>query len=129
MLMKLNAMRNKKGFTLMELLIVVAIIAVLVAIMIPTFAGSLTKAKAAADQANLRAAYADAMVQSLDSDGGDIAATTVKDASGANYKMQAASSDATTNIAVTSSGTELSYAKNDVLKIAITNGKAVWSKS
>jgi type IV pilus assembly protein PilA len=47
-------MRNKKGFTLMELLIVVAIIAILAAIAIPTFSSSLTKAKNAADVANAR---------------------------------------------------------------------------
>ena len=51
---------NKKGFTLMEMLIVVAIIAVLVAIAIPAFSGALTKAKEAADVANIRAAYAQA---------------------------------------------------------------------
>ncbi len=51
-------MRNKKGFTLMELLIVVAIIAILAAIAIPTFSSSLTKAKAAADEANARSLYA-----------------------------------------------------------------------
>ena len=56
MLKKLN---NKKGFTLMEMLIVVAIIAVLVAIAIPVFNGALTKSKEAADVANVRAAYAD----------------------------------------------------------------------
>lgn len=56
MLKKLN---NKKGFTLMEMLIVVAIIAVLVAIAIPVFNGALTKSKEAADVANIRAAYAD----------------------------------------------------------------------
>ena len=55
MLKKLN---NKKGFTLMEMLIVVAIIAVLVAIAIPVFNGALTKSKEAADVANIRAAYA-----------------------------------------------------------------------
>ena len=44
MLKKLN---NKKGFTLMEMLIVVAIIAVLVAVAIPTFTSALNKAKAA----------------------------------------------------------------------------------
>ena len=54
---------NNKGFTLMEMLIVVAIIAILVAIAIPTFTGSLNKAKIAADEANLRAAYADAMAK------------------------------------------------------------------
>ena len=58
---------NKKGFTLAELLIVVAIIAVLTAIAIPVFTGSLTKSKEAADMANLRAAYADAVTAMLTS--------------------------------------------------------------
>lgn len=62
MLKKLN---NKKGFTLMEMLIVVAIIAVLVAIAIPVFNGALTKSKEAADVANLRAAYAEWQVKML----------------------------------------------------------------
>ncbi len=51
-------MRNKKGFTLMELLIVVAIIAILAAIAIPTFSSSLEKSKLAADEANCRSLYA-----------------------------------------------------------------------
>ena len=49
---------NKKGFTLAELLIVVAIIAVLVAISIPIFTAQLEKAREATDMANLRAAKA-----------------------------------------------------------------------
>ena len=49
---------NPKGFTLAELLIVVAIIAVLVAISIPVFTSQLAKAKAATDAANIRAGYA-----------------------------------------------------------------------
>lgn len=49
---------NKKGFTLAELLIVVAIIAVLVAISIPIFSSQLKKARLATNQANARAAYA-----------------------------------------------------------------------
>ncbi|MBP3806049.1 MAG: prepilin-type N-terminal cleavage/methylation domain-containing protein [Oribacterium sp.] len=49
---------NKKGFTLAELLIVVAIIGVLVAISIPIFTAQLRKAKLATNQANARAAYA-----------------------------------------------------------------------
>ena len=50
--------KNKKGFTLAELLIVIAIIAVLVAISIPIFSSQLEKAREAVDLANLRSAYA-----------------------------------------------------------------------
>ena len=50
---------NKKGFTLAELLIVVAIIAVLVAISIPIFTSQLEKSREAVDEANLRSAYAE----------------------------------------------------------------------
>ena len=49
-----NNMRSKKGFTLIEMLVVIAIIAVLVSIIIPTVTAATTKAEAAADAANLR---------------------------------------------------------------------------
>ena len=67
---------NKKGFTLAELLIVVAIIAVLVAISIPIFSSQLEKAREATDVANIRAAYAEASVKSLEADGGVASQTT-----------------------------------------------------
>ncbi|MBR0380760.1 MAG: pilin [Mogibacterium sp.] len=60
--------RNQKGFTLAELLIVVAIIAVLVAISIPIFTSQLEKARQSTDLANLRSAYAEAAVKALDDD-------------------------------------------------------------
>lgn len=56
---------NKKGFTLAELLIVVAIIAVLVAISIPIFSAQLEKAKEATDMANIRSAYAEVIADYL----------------------------------------------------------------
>lgn len=56
---------NKKGFTLAELLIVVAIIAVLVAISIPIFSAQLEKAKEATDMANIRSAYAEVVTAYL----------------------------------------------------------------
>lgn len=47
-------MRSKKGFTLIEMLVVIAIVAILVSVIIPTIANSTEKANAAADAANLR---------------------------------------------------------------------------
>ena len=58
--------KNKNGFTLAELLIVVAIIAVLVAISIPIFHAQLRKARVAANQANGRAAFSAAEAAYLD---------------------------------------------------------------
>ncbi len=58
--------KNKKGFTLAELLIVVAIIAVLVAISIPIFHAQLRKARLATNQANGRAAFSAAEAAYLD---------------------------------------------------------------
>jgi type IV pilus assembly protein PilA len=55
--------KNNRGFTLMEMLIVVAIIAILIAIAIPAFSGSLTKAQESADAANLRSAKAAVVVE------------------------------------------------------------------
>ncbi|MDD3417457.1 MAG: prepilin-type N-terminal cleavage/methylation domain-containing protein [Lachnospiraceae bacterium] len=56
-------LKEKKGFTLAELLIVVAIIAVLVAISIPIFTSQLEKSRDAVTAANLRAAYAEAAAE------------------------------------------------------------------
>ena len=59
---------NKKGFTLAELLIVVAIIAVLVAIAIPIFGAQLEKSREATDLANLRSKYAELVAARLTDD-------------------------------------------------------------
>ena len=54
----MSKFKSQKGFTLAELLVVVAIIAVLVAVAIPVFSASQKKAKLAADDAMIREAYA-----------------------------------------------------------------------
>ncbi len=57
-------MKNKRnGFTLAELLIVVAIIGVLVAVSIPVFSNQLEKSREATDLANVRAKYAEVMAE------------------------------------------------------------------
>lgn len=63
-------MKNK-GFTLAELLIVVAIIAILVAISLPLFSSQNAKANLQADQTHVSAAKASAVAEYLDSNSHD----------------------------------------------------------
>ena len=95
MMNKMRKMKNKKGFTLMEMLIVVAIIAILIAIAIPTFASSLNKARVATDEANIRSGYAEVMTEVL------LGNFDVEDVSGstATYYLQKDGSVSTDNTA------------------------------
>ena len=59
-------MGNKnKGFTLMEMLIVVAIIAILVTVAIPTFTKTLERSREASDLANVRNAYSQVLTAAI----------------------------------------------------------------
>jgi len=68
---------NKKGFTLAELLIVVAIIAVLVAVAIPVFTSQLEKSRESTDAANLRGAYAEVMAAAITGESDTASGVTV----------------------------------------------------
>ena len=61
-------MKNNKGFTLAELLIVVAIIGVLVAVAIPVFTSQLEKSRESTDLANVRGAYSEVMTAAITED-------------------------------------------------------------
>lgn len=63
--------KNNKGFTLIEMLIVVAIIAILVAVSIPLVNNSLERTRRATDAANERAAKAEAVIMYLNGDWSD----------------------------------------------------------
>ena len=66
-------MNRKKGFTLAELLIVVAIIGVLVAVSVPVFTAQRSKAVDAVNKANIRAAKALALAAFYDDKTGYVA--------------------------------------------------------
>lgn len=53
---------NKKGFTLIELIVVIAIIAILAAILIPSLANYLTQAEVAKNRSNARSLYTAVML-------------------------------------------------------------------
>ena len=60
--------KHSDGFTLMEMLIVVAIIAILITIAIPTFTKQLEKSREAVDAANIRSYYAELMAAAISDD-------------------------------------------------------------
>ena len=60
--------KGKKGFTLIEMLIVVAIMVILVAISVPIFTSNLNEAAKSTDEANMRAAKASAIAYMIDND-------------------------------------------------------------
>ena len=54
---------NKKGFTLVELVIVIAVIAILAAVLIPTFGGIIEKANNSADLQEARNTFSEALIE------------------------------------------------------------------
>lgn len=72
----MKKVNNKKGFTLAELLVVLAILAVLVAVAIPLFTGAIGNAQKTTRDANVRALRAAAVVEILSDDGSSGYGTT-----------------------------------------------------
>ena len=64
-----NFRRSRKGFTLIEMLVVIAIIAILVAIIVPVVGGSSVRAAAATNAANLRSVEAIVKIALIEDDG------------------------------------------------------------
>lgn len=75
----MKKLTEQKGFTVGELLIVVAIVAVLVAIALPTFTAQLASAKEAVDDANCRSAQAAATTVCLTDCHGDFSKKTLEE--------------------------------------------------
>ena len=56
-------LKNKKGFTLIELIVVIAILAILAAILIPSITSYIDEATRTKDAANARALYSEAALE------------------------------------------------------------------
>lgn len=65
----LNKMRKRKGFTIVDLVIVIAVIAILAAVLIPTFANVIQKAQESAALQRVTSAYKEALALALADDG------------------------------------------------------------
>ncbi len=113
-----------KGFTLAELLIVVAIIGVLVAISIPIFTSQLRKARVAVNQANARAGEAAAYAAYLENPSYDIIAYDIR--SGKVAKSKSTSTDKEKNLNINGTySPEYNIVPNDIslwnVNTALTN--------
>ena len=64
--MKLIKKNTKKGFTLIELVIVIAILAILALILVPTIGSYTSKANASKAQASVRSLYTEAVLTNAD---------------------------------------------------------------
>lgn len=97
--MELN---NKKGFTLVELLIVIAIIGILAAIAIPVFVQYKARAYDADTKSHLHSVFL--ACKSYWGDNGTVPDCTVAIASGTSYGYQQ-----TTNISISATGGEIAF--------------------
>ena len=90
-------LKRKKGFTIVELVIVIAVIGVLSAILIPTFSGLIAKANKSAEQLSLRNSYAAYAAAAMDEAEDESAVYLSKDAalttSSEVFKLNAASGE------------------------------------
>ncbi|MGI5989921.1 MAG: type IV pilin protein [Lachnospiraceae bacterium] len=104
--------RNREGFTLAELLIVVAIIAVLVAISIPIFTSQLKKARVAVNQANARAGEAAAYAAYLEDPSYDLIAYDIR--SGKVAKSKTSSTTIAGDLKIQSYNSIANVVPNDI---------------
>ena len=60
---------NKKGFTIVELVIVIAVIAILAGVLIPTFSGIVKKAQVSSLEQEIMSAFKEALAIEITDDG------------------------------------------------------------
>ncbi len=115
---KMKKLLNKKGFTLIELIVVIAILAVLALILVPSITGYIGRAQAARNQANARAEFSRVVLEAWTTEGSPLERDgTTPIVSEAEYEL-----DDDLDCTVTFVGV-------DVSAFECTDGTDTWSKA
>ena len=97
-------LKNSKGFTLIEMLVVVAIIGILVLLAVPRYVGYTKDANVATMQADVRVLESAALVSSIDEEGWPVTGVPIT------------TGDAVTFVKVKDPGVEVKAIDNDAIK-------------
>ena len=81
----MKSLKNKKGFTIVELVIVIAVIAILAAVMIPTFSNIVNKANESAAMQKAKNAYTNWLASDATNVKSDLNLCIESDQSGTKY--------------------------------------------
>lgn len=119
-------LKNSKGFTLIEMLVVVAIIGILVLLALPSYLGYTKDANVATMQADIRVLESAALVSNIDGQGWPATGDALDEATNAGVK-QAKAADATAVVKAIDEAdikNQVQSLKNDVADYGIiTSGK------
>jgi type IV pilus assembly protein PilA len=115
---------NKKGFTIVELVIVIAVIAILAGVLIPTFGGIVKKSQESAEVQKVSAAYKEALAIDLADGKIDATGTEKTDAiNGYQFTFTVGTNGAITNVTVaTTETTGFSYSYSNGAFTATKSG-------
>ena len=122
-------MKNKKGFTLIELIVVIAILGILAAVLVPSIGNYVTKANDSAAAGDAKAAQQAAQRLATDIDYGNVTCADV-----AAFKTTLASSayGITATVAADQAAPTAASADGVYMKVTLTGGSftivSVWAK-
>ena len=109
-------MKNNKGFSLVELIVVIAIMAILAAVAIPTFSGFITKAKISNDVSFVNDVTYAAKIATVEVDGDDllVKVTVAEDGTITNVIVTKGTGEGAVNATLTENGDTTTAIEADI---------------